>query len=82
MPQAFGGNDPPAGAQLQVTPLFAASLVTLAEIMATCGGVVALMEAGGAMLNVTMMGALMVTIALMLLVLSLTEVAMMVTLPP
>jgi hypothetical protein len=73
-PQAF------VGAQLQVTPLFAESFVTVAAMVAVAlvfseagGGVDSVMEIGGA---VTL------TVAVAVLVPSETEAAVIVTLPP
>jgi hypothetical protein len=78
-----GVNDPQAalGVQPHVTPLFAESLETVAATLAV---VPVCMEAGGAVVIATEMagGALMVTLVAAALVVSLTEVAFMVTLPP
>src|SRR5271168_7054 len=67
-PQAF------VGAQVQVTPLFALSLATVAVIDATAD---VLIDAGGATLNVTSIGggAVMVIIPVAFFEVSLTEVA-------
>jgi hypothetical protein len=71
----------PAGAQLQVTPALAESFVTLAAIEAVP---LAAMDDGGAVEMDTETAAgrpFTATVALALLVLSATEVAVMVTLP-
>src|SRR5271168_478953 len=74
-PQAF------VGAQVQVTPLFALSLATVAVIDATAD---VLIDAGGAWLNVTASAGapVMVIIPVAICVESVTDVAIMVTLPP
>jgi hypothetical protein len=77
-----GLNDPhePLGTQLQVTPLLAASWETVA---ATPVVEFVCIEAGGAELMATEIGgAVMVMLALALFFASLTEVAVIVTLPP
>jgi hypothetical protein len=69
------------GVQLQVTPLFAESLETVATTLAV---VLVCMEAGGAVVIATETAGcvVMVTLAAAALVASLTEVAFMVMLPP
>jgi hypothetical protein len=78
-----GVNDPQEalGVQLQVTPLFAESLETVAATLAV---VLVCMEAGGAVVIATETAGcvVIVTLAAAALVASLTEVAFMVTLPP
>ena len=76
-----GVNEPQAllGAQLQVTPLFAESFETVAAIEAVAP---VCSEAGGAVLKETEIEAVTLTEALAVLVLSDTEVAVMVTVPP
>ena len=77
-----GVNDPQEalGIQLQVTPLFAGSLETVAARFAVA---FVCIEAGGAVLMATETGgAVIVTLALALFVVSLTAVAVMVTVPP
>jgi len=78
-----GVNDPQEalGAQLQVTPLFAGSLDTVAVTLVVS---FVCIEAGGAVVIATEIGggAVIVTLAVALFVVSLTEVAVIVTLPP
>jgi hypothetical protein len=77
-----GVNVPHAalGTQLQVTPLFAVSLDTVAATLAVA---LVCIEAGGVLVIATEIGvAVIVTLAVALLVVSLTEVAVIVTLPP
>ena len=77
-----GVNDPQEalGIQLQVTPLFAGSLETVAATFAVA---FVCIEAGGAVLMATEIGgAVIVTFAVAVLVVSLTVVAVIVTLPP
>ena len=77
-----GVNDPQAalGTQLHVTPLLAGSLETVAAILAVA---FVCIDAGGAVLMATEIGgAVIVTLAVALFVVSLTEVAVIVTLPP
>ena len=77
-----GVNDPheALGTQLQVTPLFAVSLDTVAATLAVA---LVCIDAGGAVVIAIEIGvAVIVTVAVALLVVSLTEVAVIVTLPP
>jgi hypothetical protein len=68
------------GEQLQVTPLFAGSLETVAVTLAVA---FVCIDEGGAVLRASEIGrTVIVTLAVALLVVSLTEVAVMVTLPP
>ena len=84
MPEAVcaGLNDPheALGAQLQVTPLFAESLDTVAVMLAVA---LVCVEEGGAVVMATEIAvAVIVTLAVALFVVSLTAVAVMVTLLP
>ena len=66
--------------QLQATPLFAESLETVAATLAVP---LVCIDAGGAVvMAIEIGGTVIVTLALAFLVLSLTEVAVILTLPP
>jgi hypothetical protein len=78
---ACGLNEPhdPLGVQLQVTPLLAESLDTVAATLAVW---LITIEDGGGVLKVTEMGTTMLTLAVAFLVESVTEVAVIVTVAP